>query len=244
MKLKHRCLAVCVLLLAVWLALPATTTAQPGGGNSIQIAIDTSQKSKIIAVGSFSTAPNVTLDKVVVWAYASEGGVMPAQVEVGAAKIDNTKKTWGPGTIDTRVYKGAYAVRADGYFSDQSIVASGYLLQQVDGDQAPATTLTLLWSADYPKSTVSKKISCAGTYAGSPNADKKGELLATRVTGGPHSKTPLKMVEVVKGIGDWTGDPDITVPTSEMYSVIGAAADDGKDQKFYSTPYRVTQVAP
>jgi hypothetical protein len=245
MKLKYRCLGVSLLLLAVFLALPKSSSARqpPPAGNSISITVDTSQKGKIIASGTFTTAPNVTLKKVVVFAYATGGGVLPAQTE--ALKVDNTKKTWGTATLETRVYKGQYAVRADGHFSDKSIIASAYLLQQVDGDLAPETTLDLLWDGGYPKSTQAKTITCSGFYLKNPNADKKGDVLATIAGGGPWNLGKIKFDTTLK---TWISDPLVEVKTGGMpYSVIVAAGDEpakGQAQKFYSAPYAVTQVMP
>src|SRR5262249_1716945 len=156
------------------------------------------------------------------WSFPSAGGVMPPQN--AAAKIGAPNVGWGPVTIDTRVYKGQYAVRADGFFSDQSIYSSAYVIQQVDGDAAPADeqSVVLIWSGGYPKSENPLKISCAGTYTGSPNAQLSGEIYATPLAGGVRTKGTLKMNADAK---TWISDPVVTVPAGSTvgtvtYSVI------------------------
>ncbi|MCI0705840.1 MAG: hypothetical protein L0241_32670 [Planctomycetia bacterium] len=245
MKLKYRCLAVGLLLLAVFLALPKSSSARqpPPGGNSITITVDTTEKGKIKANGTFATAPGVTLDKVVVFAFPSGGGVMPAQTK--AQKVDNMKKTWGTATLETRVYKGQYSVRADGFFSDKSVIASGYPQQQVDGDLAPQTTLDLLWNPGYPKSEAPKKITCSGFYLKNPNANKTGDVLATIAgIGGPWNQGKITFDTDLK---TWVSDPLVEVKTGGLYHVSVAAGDEpakGEAQKFYSAPFATTQVMP
>lgn len=245
--MRYRCLAGCGLavVLAVLIGLMSGTSEarQPPQVNSIQIAVDASQKGKIVAVGSFTTAQNVTLTKVEVWAYPSNGGVLPAQIEVGAGKIDNQKKSWGPGTIETRVYKGAYSVRADGFFSDQTKVASYYVSPMVDGDAHPESNLTLVWAGGYPQSTVSKKISCKGTFTGNQNAQNIGELIAIPLNGGPHAVGAFTFNQ--PAAGDWISNQGITVQTGGIpYTVVGTAADNGKNAKWYCTSVRTVTVVP
>jgi hypothetical protein len=220
----------------------------PGPGvNSIAITVDTSQKGKIIAVGTYTTADKVTLTEVTLYALPVPGGRVATPASGG--KIDNTKKTWGPGTIDTHLYKGQYAIRADGKFSDGSVVSSVYLVQQVNGDPPPPAELTLAWKAGFPISTESKKIKCEGTYTGTPNLKKEGFLQALPLTGGKEAQAVLKMVQVGPGVGDWKGEPDIPVPTGGVeYTVFGVANDagdkEGKNPKTFCTPYHSVKAAP
>lgn len=245
--MQNRRVAFCVLTLALLFAIGLT--ASPGvakavpGGNSIQIAIDTTKKSQIKAFGSYTTAPNVTLTKVIVWSYPLTGGVMPPATET--KEIDANAGSWAAKNgviITTDVYKRSYAVRADGHFSDGTIHSSGYVIQQVDGDLAPGANLTLVWAGGFPKSDASKKISCSGTYTGNPNAQLQGEIIATPVTGGLRATGTLKMTAATK---TWISDPIVQVPTGGvMYSVIAFAPDVGPNQKWYCASYAVTQVAP
>jgi hypothetical protein len=210
---------------------------QPPPINSIQIAIDTSQKGQITAVGSYTKATGVTLKKVEVWAFPSGCGVMPPQNDQAAIK----NNSWGPVTITTRVYKGQYAVRADGFFSDQTIHSSTYVIQQVDGNDAPVENLKLVWAAGYPKSAESKKIMCYGQYTGNPHAQLTGEIVVTPVNGGLRTLGVLKMNAT---LSTWRSDPPVTVPTGGPYSVVAFAPDVGPNQKWYCAPYAVTQVVP
>jgi hypothetical protein len=84
----YRFVAGCVLFAVLVLCIHSVTLAQPPATNSVTITIDTSNKGKIIASGTYTTKPNVTLKEVIVWAYPVAGGVMPPQTKsAGVAKV-------------------------------------------------------------------------------------------------------------------------------------------------------------
>ncbi|MCI0702245.1 MAG: hypothetical protein L0241_14270 [Planctomycetia bacterium] len=201
--------------------------------------MDTTAKGKIKVSGKFTTKPGVTLDKVIVFAFPVSGGVMAGQEEVKKAQIDQTKLTWGTAELKIHVYKDIYAIRADGYFSDNMnvAIASEYAQHPADGDPPPPPNLTFSWDPTFPQSIAAKTISCVGTYTGKVNKDNKGTLLAVPTAGGTHSVTTMK----INPPKAWLSDPLLMVPTGGiMYNVVGAAADDGG--KFYSAPYVTISV--
>jgi hypothetical protein len=246
---SHRSIAAGCLFLAIILTLPSNTHAQSAGPNavavnSIAITVDTSKKGQITASGSFTTAKNVTLTKVTVYAYPQFGGILSAPISIGAGGINNQNLTWGPGTTNVRVYKGSYAIRADAEFSDGTKSSTGYAIQTTDGDLMPAGNLSLSWDAGFPKSTASKKITSQGSWSGNPSAAMNGYMTALPLTGGGQSNSVMTLGQL-GGTKFWTAG-DITVPAGGiMYSVVGQANDNGPNGgQTYGTPFSSLQVMP
>jgi hypothetical protein len=237
----------CLLLLAIGLGVftssPSPAAPNAERENGLTITVDTSKEGTIKASGRFTATKDVTLMKVEVRAYPTRGGVVPPPAEVAKLGIDDKKKTWGEATITTRVYDGGYTVRADGYFSDGTSVSSGYLVQTVGGDDAPAPGLTLEWVAGFPTSKAPKLLSACGTYKGKPNANGTGQLVAIPLGGGPRTTTVLTLNKETNG---WCDAPAVKVPTGgRVYTVIGVANDGGPNGGLtYCTPYCQTYVTP
>ncbi len=224
-------------------AAPPDAGALPPKENTIRIMIDTSVKNQITAHGFYETqGPTVSLTGVTVWCFPASGGVMPPQKTT--KDIDAQKGKWGLKgncVIDTHVYKGQYAVRADGTFSDGSVRSSGYVVQHVDGDgPTPAATFTLDWGTGFPKSTRSKTISVQGSFTGDMNKKMAGSVIAFPVEGGKLSSGDLK-ADPAKGT--WTA-ADIAVDTATGYSVTAWAADNAPKPLCYCAPFAVTRVMP
>lgn len=239
----HRSLSRLLFLFVLGLLSTGLSLAQPGlpvQPNSIQVAADTSQKGVIKVYGSYSTKQNVTLTKVEVWAFRTTGGLFPPQTETKAKAGE--PKAWGDAVLNVRVYKGQYAIRADGHFSDGEVLTSGYILTSVDGDPYVGEA-TLDWKGSFPKSEASNSITTAGSYTGSLDTKLGGIMYLTPANGGKITKDVFGLTKLDAQSGIWSGLHKVPVGALK-YEVIGYASDTNENRKFYSTPFSSLFVMP
>jgi hypothetical protein len=236
----HRMLAGMVLLLALGFLAHTKGFGQPPNPptHTVLISVDAKTAGKIFAAGNFTCPQGVTLDELTVWAFPVEGGVMPIQ---GAANpktdIDNTKKTWNNVVIAQRVYKGGYAVRADGKFSDGKVISSKYLVPQCGGQAPPPPPLKLQWDEGFPNSSKAKTLDCAGFYVGQPDLMLGGRIDVTPMIGGAYKMGNAKIDKVA----GWSGT--VATGAGGEYQII-VSARDTVGGLWYCSPLRSTITQP